>query len=88
MQSTKANLLNRSLLNELVTSAESIPEGRGQLARAHYKLSVIYNGLQRVTEMEQHRAKALELRQELQPDLTDGAFEEASFNTLCLWMLW
>lgn len=83
-----ANSIYRNLLTELVTSAESLPEGRGQLARAHYKLSVIYSDLEKPSEVEQHRAKALELRQELRQDHVEAALDETSFNELCLWMLW
>lgn len=75
------------MLEELVTIAESLPGGDGQLARANYKLSVLYSGLDRKSESKACQQRAIDLITRLRPT-DDMPFEEGSFNQLCPWMLW
>ncbi|ORX98178.1 hypothetical protein BCR34DRAFT_607010 [Clohesyomyces aquaticus] len=76
------------LLGQLVDIAGSIPEGQGQLARAHFKLSVLCAERERAAESQNHRKIAEKLKAQLKPDLTNAPFEEVEFTKLCLWMLW
>ncbi|KAI9668388.1 MAG: hypothetical protein M1831_001142 [Alyxoria varia] len=77
-----------TFLHELVNVSETLPEGRGQLARAKYPLSVTYAEMGRDKDSEELKAEALKLRQELKPDDDGDRFDYESFNSLCLWMLW
>lgn len=77
------------LLGQLVAIAEGLPGAEGQLARACYKLSVIYADMQRKDESQKFRRKALEVRAKLRPqDQPEPAFEESQFAMLNLFMLW
>lgn len=82
------HLIFRQLLLQLVAISESLNEGKGQLARANYKLSVLYTEKGMVAESEVYKTKALEGRALLRPELTNAPFEEAEFMKLCPWMLW
>ncbi|TRX96272.1 hypothetical protein FHL15_002996 [Xylaria flabelliformis] len=76
------------LLKQLVDIAGALNEGEGQLARALYKLSLLYSEKGAVSEAETSKAKAMEIRKRLRPDEQDAAFDEESFSKLTLWMLW
>ncbi|RYC57267.1 hypothetical protein CHU98_g8943 [Xylaria longipes] len=76
------------LLKQLVDIAGALNEGEGQLARAFYKLSVLYSEKGAVSEAETSKAKAIEIRNHLRPQERDAAFDEESFSKLTLWMLW
>ena len=76
------------LLNQLTNIAGSIPEGRGQLARAHYKLAVLQYEGGRYEESRAYKEMAERLRAELRPDAEEVPFIEEEFMRLCVWMLW
>jgi len=76
------------LLSQLVAIAETLNEGEGQLARALYKLAVLYERRGMASETFTCKTRALELRAKLKPQAKDTPFEEEEFNKLCLWMLW
>lgn len=80
-----ADALASELLKQLVAISETLSEGEGQLARANYKLAVLYD---QHTEAESYKTRALELKVKLRPDTNHTPFEEAEFMKLCLWMLW
>ncbi|KAI1479741.1 TPR-like protein [Daldinia eschscholtzii] len=64
------------LLRQLVDISGSLNEGKGQLARALYKLA------------KPVKTRALEIRGNLRPEERDQPFEEEYFSKLTLWMLW
>jgi hypothetical protein len=72
----------------LIDIAGSIPEGKGQLARAHFKLAVLYKGWGRHDESRTCKEMAEKLRTELKPELKEAPFVEEEFMKLCVWMLW
>ncbi|KAG9248058.1 hypothetical protein BJ878DRAFT_532187 [Calycina marina] len=76
------------LLLQLVAISESLNEGEGQLARANFKLSLIYKDNGMDLESRSCKVKAVELRAKLGPEAKDAAFEEPEFMKLCPWMLW
>jgi len=76
------------LLQQLVDIASSIPEGKGQLARAYYKLSILHTERGREVESATYKTQAEATLGEIRPDLRDEPFEEQTFMKLCLWMLW
>ncbi|KAI0391424.1 hypothetical protein F5Y17DRAFT_406788 [Xylariaceae sp. FL0594] len=75
-------------LNQLVDIAGTLSEGEGQLARALYKLSVLHSESGAQEEAQGAKAKALEIRDRLQPWNKEAAFVEESFSKLVPWMLW
>lgn len=75
-------------LLQLVTVAETLDEGQGQLARAIFKLFVLYGAIDMEPEMELCKERALKLRGQVRPELVDAPFEEEEFVKLCPWMLW
>ncbi|KAJ9137354.1 TPR-like protein [Coniochaeta hoffmannii] len=76
------------LLIQLSDIAGSIPGGDGQLARAQFKLSVLYQVAGREQASRTARELAEKSRKELRPELAERPFTEEEFNKLCLWMLW
>ena len=80
--------MRRELLTRLVDIASSLPEGKGQLARAFFKLGTIHEEAQRTIEASTCVDRASRLRAELRPELADDSLTEDSFAKLCLWMLW
>jgi len=76
------------LLTQLTDIAESVNQGKGQLARVYFKLAMLYKEREREDESRTCAEKAAQLRRELKPELADAAFEEKEFMKLCLWMLW
>ena len=79
---------NSELLTQLVAISETLNEGEGQLARAKYKLAILYSEKGIAAESENCKAQAIELRGRLRPEAKDAPFEEKEFMKLCLWMLW
>ncbi|KAI1391090.1 TPR-like protein [Hypoxylon trugodes] len=75
-------------LKQLVDISESLSEGEGQLARALYKLSVLYAAKEAVAESDTCKARALEIRDRLRLEDKEAPFEEEYFSKLTLWMLW
>lgn len=63
-------------------------EAEGQLARANYKLGVLYGEKEMVAESEACKARAISLMDKLRPESKDSPFEESEFMKLCLFMLW
>jgi hypothetical protein len=89
LKTTRADSLSRSeLLTQLVDIADSVSEGKGQLARAYFKLAMLYNERGRLDESQACKEKAERLRSKVRPELADALFEEGEFMKLCLWMLW
>jgi hypothetical protein len=76
------------MLEELVSISETLIEGRGQQARALYKLSELYTRKDMAVQSKKCREEDLQLRNELKLELSSTPFEEEQFNKLCLWMLW
>jgi len=77
-------------LNECIAVSENLPEGDGQQARAHYKLSLIYSqqgGRQSVSDERRVKARALRSRI-LGQDAVGEDDSEDAYNNLNLWMLW
>lgn len=76
------------MLKQLVAIAQTLSEGQGQLARAEFKLAVLYEEKGLAAESKLYKVDALRLRNMLHPRLADAPFDEDSFMKLCLWMLW
>jgi hypothetical protein len=76
------------MLQEVVVISESLPEGEGHLARANYKLSVLFSEMGRRAESEMCKQRALGLRLKLRPDDNNVPFAEEEYMRLCPWMLW
>ncbi|KAJ9669237.1 hypothetical protein H2201_000589 [Coniosporium apollinis] len=70
------------LLTQLVATSETLNEGEGQLARANYKLAVLYSEKGMAAESEHCKARAMELRAKLQSESKDALFEESEFAKL------
>jgi hypothetical protein len=83
-----AIIANRELLTQLADIAGSIPEGQGQLARAQFKLSVLYDEAGREDASRAALEIAEKSRKEIRPELANAALIEDEFNKLCPWMLW
>ena len=81
------NLPRRDLLKQLVDIAGSLNEGEGQLARALYKLPVLYTEKGNSSDAGLCMERALEIRGRLNPALKDAPFDNESFSKLTLWML-
>ncbi|KAF2270743.1 hypothetical protein CC78DRAFT_564062 [Lojkania enalia] len=75
------------LLGQLVDIASSVPEGKGQLARAYFKLAILHSE-RREDESRAFKDMAERLRAELKPELERAPFVEDEFMKLCVWMLW
>ncbi|KAH8813358.1 hypothetical protein F5884DRAFT_879629 [Xylogone sp. PMI_703] len=76
------------LLKELVAISETLNEGEGQLARANYKLAILYQEKGAELESEQCKNRAVTLMKKIGPEGAEIPFEEAEYMKLCLWMLW
>jgi hypothetical protein len=76
------------LLGQLIDIASSIPEGKGQLARAYFKLAVLQDGRGRHDNRDSCTEIADALMSELKPDAGGPPYSEDDFNSLCVWMLW
>lgn len=76
------------MLGQLIDIAGSIPEGKGQLARAYYKLAVLQEGRGRHGESRACKGMAEGLMAELKPENTGAPFVEEEYMKLCVWMLW
>ena len=81
-------LCDSELLDQLVDIASSIPEGKGQLARAYFKLAVLQDEKERHRESRTSKEMAERLRDELKPELQGAPFIEEEFMKLCVRMLW
>ena len=79
-----------SLLQESVLVSESLPEGKGYLARAHYKLSLLYIENSDASQAQTYRVTARNLRQEIMveeaPEVEEDTIE--AYQGLVVWMLW
>lgn len=76
------------MLEELVLIAEGLPGGERHLARANYKLSLLYMEMGRKVESEACKQQALNLRLRLVSGEKDSALDEEYFMALCPWMIW
>ena len=76
------------MLQEAVAISESLPGGEGHLARANYKLSVLYFNMGRHAKSEICKQRAQELRLKLRPEDGSVPFVEEKYMELCPWMLW
>ncbi|KAG9242074.1 hypothetical protein BJ878DRAFT_544615 [Calycina marina] len=77
-----------ALLLQLIAISESLKEGEGQLARANYKLAVVYKDKGMELESKACKDRAMEVRAKLRPEAAAAPFEEDEFMKLCPWMLW
>jgi hypothetical protein len=75
-------------LKQLLNIAGALNEGEGQLARASYKLSILYAEKGAILEAEASKEKAIEVRNRLRPQDKDAPFDDGSFSKLTLRMLW
>jgi len=75
-------------LLQLIAIAETLNEAEGQLARASYKLSVLYGEKGMEQESQSFKARAISLKDKLRPEDKGKLVEESDFNKLCLFMLW
>lgn len=73
---------------QLIAIAEILNEAEGQLARASYKLSVLYREKGMDTESQRFEARAVSLKDKLRPEGKGTAAEEGDFMKLCPFMLW
>lgn len=80
--------MRSELLRQLTDIAGAIPEGKGQLARAYFKLSVLCTERERIEDSRRYKALAEQVRRDVRPDLADHPCTEDEFMKLCLWMLW
>ena len=76
-----------SLMQECTLVSESLPEGKGYLARAHYKLSLLYAEDGNGSQAQTHREIARNLKQEILGEAPGEDTMEA-FQGLVVWMLW
>lgn len=72
----------------MVQIAGSFSEGKGQLARAYYKLNIVYSEDGQIGKSETSLEQAMRLRAEVRPELDDEPLTEESFRKLSPWMLW
>lgn len=80
--------LSSELLKQLIAIAETLAEAEGQLARANYKLRVLYDDKSMSTESQLCKSRAISLKDKLRPESKDGPFEDSEFMKLCTFMLW
>lgn len=85
--------ISSQLLSECVTISEILPESEGQrhLAKAKYKLSILYDVSCKRTESIESRQHAFDLKANLQSPgtaITEEMSEQESFERLTPWMLW
>lgn len=79
---------NRILFGITFRHARDISNCKGQLARAHYKMSMISHQLYSLAEHNYHKERAKILRAELKPELANAPYTEEGFSKLRPWMLW
>ncbi|MCJ1396521.1 hypothetical protein MMC18_009412, partial [Xylographa bjoerkii] len=77
----------KSLLRECATIAESLPEGKGYLARAKWKLSIIYTSEGDMIQSATNAKVAHDLRREVLGTETPDDDSEAAFDKLVVFML-
>jgi hypothetical protein len=82
--------LYSEVLERLTQIAETLYEGKGQLARAYFKLTRLHEERDgsATTKSHTYAGEAVQLRSLLRPELADAPFEEGEFLKLCPWMLW
>ena len=78
----------KTLLNECITVSESLPEGKGYLARASFKLSELSEHEGSLEECQSSRNVARSLGRELLGEQWPNDDNEASYDKLVVWMLW
>lgn len=88
MDASKLSQDISEFLKQLIAISQTLSEGEGQLARAEFKLAMLYREKGMITESDQCKVEALRLRKKLRPQEDNEPFEEDSFMKLCLWMLW
>lgn len=76
------------MLGQLADIAGSMPEAKGQLARAYFKLATLQHERGRHKESHTCKEMAESLRAELKPEAKGAPFAEEEFMKLCVWMLW
>lgn len=77
----------RGFFGELITVAQALPEGKGQLARAKWALAKLEGRLEWKQEAKVLRRQAREIKDRLRPDF-QARDDDATFESLYLWMLW
>ncbi|KAK5088846.1 hypothetical protein LTR05_003068 [Lithohypha guttulata] len=81
-----ASLMLQELIS--ITQGFSSRNGKGQLARAYYRLAVLHEKMGNSRKSTDSQQQALSLAQTLLPDGVEATFEEDMFSRLCPWMLW
>ena len=76
------------LLLQLIAITETLNEAEGQLARANYKLILLYCEKGMEQESQCFKTRAVSLRDKLRPEDKGKRVEESDFTKLCLFMLW
>lgn len=76
------------LLNECVAVSESLPEGKGYLARARFKLGELWASEGDLQQSESNKKTARALGRDLLGDQWPIDANEASYDKLVVWMLW
>ena len=72
----------------MIEIAGSFPEGKGQLARAYYKLGTLLNEQEKFAESKTFLEQAKRLKAEIKRYLSYYPSTEETFQKLTLWMLW
>lgn len=78
----------RTLLYECISIAASVPEAEGYLAKAQYKLGMLYILDGDLQGAEVYLAAARSIRDMMLGDTAPVQDEESSFESLVPWMLW
>lgn len=77
------------LLREVCTIAETLPEGKGQLARGFWRLAGVLREAGRTNEADALTGQAWEARRKARPEMVGQEVSDEEFEDgLCLWMLW
>ena len=77
-----------SLLDECVSIAENLPEGKGYDARAKFKLGSIYASHGELEKSRTLKAAARSLKRELTAEEGGEEEGEEDYAKFCVWMLW
>ena len=77
-----------TLLTECIAVSESLPEGKGYLARAHFKLGELFALEGDLQQSQSNKEVARTLGRELLGDKWPSEDHEASYEKLVVWMLW
>ncbi|KAI1462266.1 TPR-like protein [Annulohypoxylon moriforme] len=77
-----------TILEQVIKVSESLNEGERQLARALYKLSILFAEQKSREESDDCKARAREIWNRLRPEEKDSPCEDVDYFSLTPWMLW